>query len=148
MGTCSWACLSQGVGRYDSRASSFPSGYPCNTFPVARRGISHHPPFLLSTAGTVWVGRQADKVKGREDLICYHASQVRDRQACVEWAHGLPPFPSPNNPPICQSETKIRHWLWVFLPEPKPRGNYLWELCSVYQPASSVDPPFHMVLPQ
>lgn len=45
-------CLIQGAGRYNSRASSPPSGTP-NRFPVARRGISHHPPFLLSTAGTV-----------------------------------------------------------------------------------------------
>lgn len=81
---------------------------PHRRFPVARRGISRHSPFLLSTAGTACAGRRADKVKGREDLICYHASQVHDRQACVEWAPGSPPLPSPNNPPVCQSERKIR----------------------------------------
>ena len=81
---------------------------PRNRLPAARSGISHHAPFLLSTAGTASAGRRADKVKGREDLICYHASPVHDRQACVEWAHGFPLLPSPNNPPVCQSEKKIR----------------------------------------
>lgn len=81
------------IGRWSTRASKPPPLYPIR-FPVAWKGISHHLLFLLSTAGTVGAGRQADKVKGRKDLISYLTSQFPDRQEYVDWAHGFPLPPS------------------------------------------------------
>lgn len=104
---------------------------PRDRLPVARRGVSHHPPFLLSR-GWYCVSRQpADKVTGRY-LICYHTSGVRDRQASVEWAHGLFCLPLQISPQpgcltqACQSETKIRNRLEASSQSPGTEGNYVW----------------------
>lgn len=42
-----------------------PQGPP-NRFPVARKGISHHPPFLLSTAGTAELEGRLTRLRGEK----------------------------------------------------------------------------------